>query len=63
MGSRGANGLMSTTKIALRNVLAVSKAKELSNLGALAYEIRREWEDRVKKVVLSLGGGEELDCM
>jgi hypothetical protein len=49
-------------KIALRKIRTGSKSKELRNLGALACKIRCKWEGCVEKVVLRLGGGEELDC-
>jgi hypothetical protein len=47
---------------ALGKFTSGSKVNELRNLDALVYKIRCESEDRVKKVVLRLGGGEELDC-
>jgi hypothetical protein len=47
-------------EIALRKTLTGTQANELRNLGALAYDVTCKWEDRVKKVVLRLGGGEEL---
>jgi hypothetical protein len=46
---------------ALRNILTGSKADELRHLGAPAYTIRCKWEGWVKKVVLGLRRGEELD--
>jgi hypothetical protein len=49
-------------EISLRNILTCSQSNELRSLGALACTIRRKGEDRVQKVVLMLGGGEELDC-
>jgi hypothetical protein len=49
-------------EIALRKIHASSKVNELRNLGALAYETKCTWEYRVKKVVLRLGGVEELGC-
>jgi hypothetical protein len=49
-------------KIALMKTLTASRANELRNLGALAYKTRCKREDWVSKVVLRLGGGEELDC-
>jgi hypothetical protein len=48
--------------IALRKILTGTNANELRNFGALAYKIRCKWADRLRKVVLRLGGGEELDC-
>jgi hypothetical protein len=47
---------------ALRKILTGSKADELRHLGPLAYKIRCKWEGWVKKVVLGLRRGEELDC-
>jgi hypothetical protein len=49
-------------EIALRKTLTGTKDNELRNLGALAYKITCKWEDRVKKVLLRFGRGEELDC-
>jgi hypothetical protein len=49
-------------EIALRKILTGSKANELRYLGSLDYKTRCKWDDRVKKVLLRLGGGEELDC-
>jgi hypothetical protein len=48
-------------EIALRNILTGSKADELRHLGALAYKMGCKWEGWVKKVVLGLRRGEELD--
>jgi hypothetical protein len=49
-------------EIARRKILTGSKVKKLRNLGALTYKLKCKWENQVKKVVLRLGGGEELDC-
>jgi hypothetical protein len=40
----------------LREFLTGSKVKELRNLGALACKISCKWKNRVKKVVMRLGG-------
>jgi hypothetical protein len=40
----------------------VNSVREQKHLDTLAYRIKREWENHVKKAELRLGGKKELKC-
>jgi hypothetical protein len=50
-------------ELALRQLLTGNKVTELRNLGTLAYKIKCEWENQLKKTELRLEGELELVCV